>query len=211
MLKKILVVDTETIGLPIMKVLKSGARIFHSPNNVKYYNPSRMIQLSFHSIDMVKNDRRLYNLLIKPDGFKVGGTEIHKITQKDVDENGLCIKEVLNVFKKELLNTDLLVMHNVNFDKNILMSESYRYDKELYEMLKNIKYYCTMRNTKNICKLPSQYYNGYKNPKLVELHNVLFPNEILSEDDKRFHDAKFDMEITTKCFLNLYKNNYVKN
>jgi len=59
-----------------------------------------------------------------------------------------------------------------------------------------------MLKTTSLCKLPNKYGNGYKWPKLSELHNFLF-----NEDFADAHDALGDIRATIKCFFELKRLN----
>jgi hypothetical protein len=64
-----------------------------------------------------------------------------------------------------------------------------------------------MKNTSEFCKLErlsktNQVY--YKNPKLSELYEILFPNEPIP---KELHNSLIDAAMTLRCYLK-YVNNF---
>ena len=57
--------------------------------------------------------------------------------------------------------------------------------------------YCTMKMSTNYCKLPGGK-QGFKSPKLSELHQVMF-----GEGFENAHDALADVRATVRCFWKL--------
>ncbi len=68
---------------------------------------------------------------------------------------------------------NILVAHNINFDKKVLAAELLRLemDEEAEEFFMTPQI-CTMLNTVEVCKIETEY--GHKRPKLEELHQHLF-------------------------------------
>ena len=88
-----------------------------------------------------------------------------------------------------------MVAHNIAFDTPVLVSEMNRY--KITAQNKTSTKICTMKSTVDFCKLPSPR-GGYKWPKLIELHNVLFG---VGFDGA--HDALEDVRATVRCFIEL--------
>lgn len=203
----IIFIDFETTGLIPQVILPNGKRYNEDYTNLGAYDNARAVQMAFV---VYHNDGSLYknpyhNYIIKPEGFQIPieSTKIHKISHKYAMENGININEALNNLEKILPKIQLIVMHNVNFDKNILLSEAFRQNRfNLVNRLNNQKYFCTMRGRgiKEYVGLPSDYYDGYKLPKLSELHNRLFQDKVSLDI---LHDGLMDAKITAKCFLAL--------
>lgn len=193
---KVLVFDTETNGLPEDK--------FESIFNVDKF--PYIMQISYilyddESFNIIKvGDKYVNNVEIKEESFK-----INKITKEMVD-NGENIKNVLTDFINVVKECDILVGHNYNFDKKIVMVECVR-NKLFYKfnyILKQKQYYCTMRNSKEICKIPSIYKIGdFKLPKLIELHEYLFKEQIKTD---KLHNSLVDCIFTLKCYIMMIKN-----
>ena len=69
-------------------------------------------------------------------------------------EKGIDINEVFTKLFNDLINTDRLAAHNINFDVNIILSELYRNNKNnIIDLLLSKSLYCTMINGKDIAKL----------------------------------------------------------
>ena len=193
---KILVFDTETNGLPE----SYNASIFET-DKYPYVMQISYILYDTEQKKIIKtSDSYIKNVEIKEESYK-----INKISQ-DMINNGEDIINVLNDFIETVKNCDLLIAHNYSFDKKMLMVECNR-NKLFYKFNYNIKqkkFYCTMRNSKSICKIPSQYNkNDFKLPKLIELHYTLFNEDIICD---KLHNSLVDCIFTIKCYMKMIHN-----
>ncbi len=191
----ILIFDTETSGLP-----KKGCKDSINTDLWPY-----ILQLAYILYDTDKNQIiKKYNTFIKISDSVIideNSIKIHNITREICLEKGESISNVLSDFNKVLVKCDLIVGHNLQFDKTLIMAEMIR-NKINYNF--NKAEYCTMKNSVNLCKLQGKYYrseNNYKYPKLTELVEYLF-----SETPKNLHDAFTDVKYTLKCYLKMEFN-----
>lgn len=202
---KILVFDTETTGLP-----EKGASI---------YDKSKwpyIIQLSYILYDISNNSALIKNnyikinesVIISPDSFN-----IHHISREILDEHGINIVPALREFNECLKRCDVVVGHNISFDKRLIFVECFRHNIKQYftQFVDNKQIvkaeFCTMKNTTQFCKLErlsktNQIYT--KHPKLGELYSMLFPNEPVPKD---LHNSLIDVAMTLRCYLK-YNNNF---
>ena len=188
---KILVVDTETTGLP----KKRNTSIYES-NNWPY-----IVQLSYILFDINNYiiEEICDNIVKIPDNIFMPQfiINIHKISNEISHNEGKNVKIVLNKFKKCCLRADCIVGHNIVFDKNIILAEAFR-NKIRNIFPRNKSFYCTMKKSINICKLPKMnIVNQYKFPKLIELFKFYFPEEI---DPENLHNSMIDVLITLRCY-----------
>lgn len=187
---KVLVFDTETTGLPVER----NGSIYNS------FNWPYIIQLSYMIYDSETNaligleDDYIdipTNVMIDPESVK-----IHNITS-DKLRNGINIVQALEKFNRHAEKVDLLVGHNVSFDKRMLMVEGVR-----NKIRVNITdTYCTMKNSINLCKIETTSRSGekyFKYPKLSELYMTLFETE-----PKNTHNALVDILICLRCFCKM--------
>lgn len=186
----IIVLDTETNGLPTM----NSNREMCNPQKYSYYNTARMIELGYivykKNIDDGWYIDKTVSTLISPDEFKIENDHIHGITLKEAQENGKPIQQVLDEFKSDLINSKYIVGHNIKFDINIILAETYRYEnKELAKIIKSKKHLCTMMMGK-------KKFTLRKYPKLIELYTRLFDKKF----DKEPHRALHDAEACGECF-----------
>lgn len=182
---KILFFDTETTGLP----LNYKAKIEDLDNW------PRVVQLGFrfHADEEHFTD---YEFIIKPDGWEIPAkaAEIHGITTERALAEGIAIKNALDVLGKWINMADLVVGHNVSFDRKVLGAEFLR--AGMPDLFHGKPRFCTMMSTTKFCNLPGKY--GAKWPKLEELASALF-----TEPTSGLHSALEDVRLTAKCFYRL--------
>ena len=201
---KVLVFDTETTGLQ-----EKGASI---------YDKSKwpyIIQLSYILYDLSNNSSLIKNNYIKLDDSITISQEsfnIHNISREILNERGINIVPALKEFNKYLKTCDVVVGHNISFDKRLIFVECFRHNIKQYftQFINNEKIhkteFCTMKNTTEFCKLErlSKTNHVYiKNPKLSELYALLFPNEPLPKD---LHNSLIDVAITLRCYVKYVYN-----
>lgn len=197
---KVLVFDTETTGLPTER----NASIMET------HKWPYIIQLSYILYDTENKEvlDMADDLIQLPIGVDItpDSEAIHHISLVMCQANGIRMLDALNCFNKAMDKADILVGHNISFDKRMLMVESKRLNK--YQRFTNngIKKpeYCTMKNTTNLCKIDVTSPTGknyYKFPTLSELHYKLFENL-----PKGTHNALADILICLRCYLKVVDN-----
>lgn len=137
--------------------------------------------------------------------------KIHGISRDHAVAHGRPSAEVLPEFIKLVRSVDLIVAHNMAFDKSVLLCEMIRIDSRLVMDWWPRFEYCTCEGTKTLCALPPSCAKPnpkdlYKKPKLVELYKFLFPDRAA---DFPFHSAAGDTECLTQCFLELLRRRIV--
>jgi DNA polymerase III epsilon subunit-like protein len=178
----ILVVDTETTGLPSSWDFR----------RINCFDSARLIELGFILFDSNGNQVYKNSILIRPNGFTIENSHIHGISHIEAVEKGKSIDEVLNEFEQILKTIEGIVCHNITFDMNIIMSEAYRLKKHsLIELIESKTKICTMEMGKKFMKF-------YKNPKLVELYKFIFNKEFNQE-----HRALSDCEACADCYFSM--------
>jgi len=188
---KVLIFDTETTGLPEGK----------NPSIYETQKWPHIIQLSYIVYDSETNDIVTLeddyisignDVIIQPDSQK-----IHNISREMLADKGISIEQALEKFNKFSEMSDLLVGHNVSFDKRMVMVEGIR-----NKIRVNIHdTYCTMKNSVELCKIERFWPNGdtyFKYPTLSELHNELF-----QKIPKNTHNALIDILICMRCFVKI--------
>jgi DNA polymerase III epsilon subunit-like protein len=125
---------------------------------------------------------------------------IHKISNEMSKTKGVDIKKELQEFNNMLIESDLVVAHNISFDKQMIMVECIRHKlQQNFTRNTNRKpEYCTMKNSVNICKIPKVSLNGdiyYKYPKLIELYQHLF-----HETPDGLHNSMIDVLACLRCY-----------
>lgn len=205
---KVLVFDTETSGLP------EKAASIYDKSKWPY-----IIQLSYILYDMSNNSALIKNNYIKIDNDVIITPEsfnIHHISREILNSQGINIVPALKEFNECLKRCDIVVGHNISFDKRLIFVECLRHNVKQYftQFINNQKIhkpeFCTMKNTTQFCKLErlsktNQVYN--KMPKLSELYVLLFPNESLPID---LHNSLVDVAMTLRCYVKYVYNCDVK-
>jgi len=147
---KVLIFDTETTGLP-----EDSYASFH--DSAKW---PHIIQLSYIMINTKTKEILEYvDRIVKLDPSVIISPEsiaVHQITREKSESNGIPIKEVLNEFVQTIQTADVIVGHNIIFDKRIITVELYRHDMKncFYNRNGAISEYCTMKRTTELCAIP---------------------------------------------------------
>ena len=189
---KILVFDTETTGLP-----EKNAEI------IATHKWPYIVQISYILYDTDKNIVLNYvDQIIKLPKKVIISEEsenIHKISNEMSRSKGADIKKELNKFNNIISKADIIVGHNILFDKNMITVECLR--NKLDENLINTgrkPEFCTMKKSVNICKIIKVANNGdqyYKYPKLLELHEYLF-----GTIPDGLHNSMIDVLVCFRCY-----------
>lgn len=215
---KITVFDTETTGL--------------IPKNIDVRNLNleeletypHILQFSYINYDTEIDEIIKYSddYVKIADNIKIPeeSSKIHGITSKTIEKKSKYIEEILDDFMNIYTGfTDTLIGHNITFDINMLLIELMRlviknenskwvvYYNIILKNLKNI--YCTMKNTVNVCNIPTLNKNGIsymKYPRLNELYFYLF-----NENPNNLHDSLIDCFCCLRCYIKLiYDYDFVK-
>jgi len=191
---KVLVFDTETTGLPTER---------NAPINETHKFP-HIMQLSYILYDTEWRE----TVIVRDDYIKVadtviiseGSVAIHGITREISVQRGIPLEEALARFNAHVLMADVIVAHNLAFDKTMIGVECVRLNLE--SPFTNKDEHCTMLQNIETCKLPnkSSYNknNSYKWPTLAELHKHCFASV-----PQGLHNALTDVRACLRCYLYL--------
>ena len=211
---KILIFDVETNGL-LPKNNKQGPPL--SIENYPY-----ILQLSYAMYDSEKKEIiQTYDTYINvPETVNISNeiSNLTGITREICTQKGKNIVDVLEKFYEAYMFCDALVAHNMDFDEKMISIEMERNKNEItektphnfmifnsmYEKIHGIERYCTMRKGTNICNImfESKIPGGTgrkKWPRLNELHEKLFPGEIVNG----LHNSMVDVLVCLKCYLKM--------
>ena len=191
---KIFVFDTETTGLPTERNASITAShkwpYIVQLSYLLYDTEDKMV------LDYVDKIIKLPSSVIIPKEAE----NIHKITNEMSQTKGVNIKQELVEFNNALSKADLVIGHNISFDKNMVMVECYRHKiMNKFTLLgKRRREFCTMKNGVNLCQL--KRYNSrdepyYKYPKLMELYNHLFG--VIPDG---LHNSMIDVLACLRCY-----------
>lgn len=179
--------DTETTGLP---------RNYNAPFSDSNNWP-RMVQLAWILADESGEILETNDRIIFPAGYKIPDevSRLHGITTEIAMEKGVDLDLTLVDFSISIGKCELIIAHNVSFDRAIIEAENLRVGNTNPILRKPT--FCTKEKSTNICKIPGNR-GGYKWPKLQELHEFLFGHKF---DDA--HNALNDVSATVKCYFKL--------
>ena len=188
---KVLIFDTETSGLPEGK----------NPSIYETQKWPHIIQLSYIIYDSETNEI----VTLEDDYISIGDNvvinqeseKVHNISRELLSVKGIPIEHALEKFNRFSEMSDVLVGHNVSFDKRMVMVEGIR-----NKIRMNIHdTYCTMKNSVELCKIQRFWPNGdmyFKYPTISELHDELF-----KKIPKNTHNALIDILICMRCFVKI--------
>lgn len=195
---KVFIFDTETTGLP---------EDFNTPVTELSKWP-HIVQLSFILFDTDKKEiLEYYDHVIKVDPSVIISPEsiaIHHITHERCLNEGIPINQALHDMEECIKEADLIVGHNILFDKRMIMVEYNRIQRThcLNRNGKEIPEYCTMKRTVSLCeikianKTTGKMYNKY--PTLSELHEYLFKTK-----PKGTHNSIVDVMVCMRCYIQI--------
>ena len=196
---KLLIFDVETTGL-----IKGRNANVSETHKFPY-----IVQFSWITYDTETKEMCLFDNIIKLPNNKTipeDSIKIHGITNEKMMKEGKDIKKILYSFTDSVYRSDVLIAHNLQFDKRVIQSEYIRNNMIDWLARHRKNEYCTMKKGKNICKIykESRYGNTpyMKYPKLMELHKHLF-----NTCPKNLHNSLVDVITCLRCY---YKINYNK-
>jgi len=179
--------DTETTGLP-----KSREEAIKGPNNWPH-----LVSISwqlYENMTFVKDE----SYIIKPMGWVIPDDSklVHGISTERAMHEGHDLRDILIKFIGE--NADYLIAHNMDFDYNVIMN-AILWDVKL-SFPKFGKLFCTMKNSKEIMKIPfANGLNGYKPPKLSELYEFVLKKKPVVN---KLHTSSYDTQLLVDIVMN---------
>ncbi len=202
---RIAFIDLETTGLP------KQAKFDEYPHytQLKSYDNARIVQLALlvYDIDEKTQEGTLVSehvYVVKPDGFEIRNAHIHRISDAMAKFAGIPFADVVSKILADMATCDVLIAHNILFDRNVLLSELHRYKlNDLIYKINSMKYFCTSKGCTNITKIR---YNmlEFKQPRLGELYKFLFKKEMVDA-----HDALVDTKALVECFMEMLKRKMI--
>ena len=180
-----IVFDTETTGLP-------------DNWNARYtdvINWPRMVQLAWQEYDANGNLLKEFDLIIKPDGFVIpeAAIKVHRITNEIANDEGIPLKEALDIFSEAIDRNEVLVAHNINFDINVTACEFYRIGMPIRVFDCN---HVDTVNKETTSFVGIVYKGRLKFPSLTELYKKIFNTHF-----EEAHNALVDVKALADCFF----------
>jgi DNA polymerase-3 subunit alpha len=189
--------DIETSGLPVRpSTYKRYGNPFTETNK---YDSSRIVEIGYVTYecpdgygygtpDLVEQR----SSLVKPESFMITNHAIHGISHKLATERGNNILDVLSQFMIVVSYSDIIVSHNIEFDKNITCSEMVRCGMVTSaKQFMQKKFECTMI-------LAMHTFNLTRFPKLKDLYESVCESGV---EWKQNHRAMDDALRAADCFF----------
>lgn len=205
---KVLFFDTETSCFyPKNDNLKTLNNINIFPN---------IVQFSYIIYEFQQNSGRtckvVDNIVKIPEKIEITTecTKVHGITKEISIEKGVPIEHIMMNFLHDIENVDFILGHNLEFDLKMAIIEMERiiasskniknvnyYLNKLEFIKKYENYYCTMKESTEICKIVKTNSRGkyFKFPSLTELHEFCFKST-----PKNLHNSLNDVAVGLRCF-----------
>ena len=199
---KAIIFDVETTGFSKMR----------DPPLVESKWWPYIVQISWMVFDTEREKvekTRDYIIKLAPHIFiPPSATKIHGIDRAVSDSKGITIKKALKYFTADLMRSDFLIAHNIDFDSSILSAEYHRNNLIDWMGRWRGRKICTMKLGNSICNIkyihPVTGKKLKKYPKLVELHNHL-----LKSVPENLHNSLIDVYVCFRCFYKLiYESDY---
>lgn len=186
--------------------------VFDTETTCLNASEGQIAQLSYIKLNKENEIKFAKNFYFTVDYIDPGASAVNGLTLESLQElsNNKRFDDFIDEIYTDFNSDDLLIAHNVSFDRSFLLEEFRRLDKDISN-LKDKRYFCTMEHYTDVLQIKHSYY-GWKYPKLSEVAEYLGldDNSLEEETSKTFnidaedisyHDARFDV-ITT---YNIYK------
>lgn len=185
--------DTETTGLP--KDRKKDATM--GPDN--WPEP---VSIAWIITDGAKAVRAKYSI-IQPNGWNIPeeSVRIHGISQQLAMREGLPLVHVLGDFLRDLRSVDVVIAHNLEFDKNVIFSAAIHLCKDDLAIFWPKYEFCTCESAREITKIPLSkptMYFKFKTPKLTEFYEYTFSSK---PPESILHTSLGDVQVLVAIFF----------
>jgi DNA polymerase III epsilon subunit-like protein len=207
----ILVLDTETNGLPKNR--------FAPPSEFDAYPAILQLSWAIYTVDgmrLTTVSRRDIGVALDPEiPWDTGAAKIHGITEVEA-RYGTPAKEALTDLAAALRTVDVVVAHNLAFDKPVIRAAGYRTGiAELRQLWPTIKEFCTMKATRDLVQIPATAAQAkyadlgqFKAPRLNELYAWLY-GHVYDISGATLHSAKSDTHCLAQCITGLLRKGHL--
>ena len=117
-------IDTETTGLPL-----NNCKDY---KNTQAFDTCRLVSIAIVLYSEDHQEIKSYHQLIKPEGFQVTATEIHGITHEKAVTDGIPFSEMYSIVYQLFAQDSVVLAYNLAFDMNVLKSEVFRRDLNMF-------------------------------------------------------------------------------
>ncbi|MEM8523285.1 MAG: 3'-5' exonuclease [Bacteroidota bacterium] len=180
---------------------------FDTETNSKYQSSARLVHLAFIKTNENGKELQRFSELVRPENFSIDNSEIHGITQDVALKNGVNAQFALHEFLNALSDCDLLIAHNIEYDKKVIFNElkALGLTKKYFNTIYNTPTLCTMQSSTAYCDIRDGGRERPKFPRLSELYKKLF-----QKDYPQNHHALTDVEAAMHCFFELKERKVIE-
>lgn len=184
--------DTETTGLPVA---------WEGPESPRQ---PKLVQLAFILADIGGEQRASVSMMITPDGWQIppAAAAVHGITTEVARSYGVPLRVAMSCFAHHLLQAQLLVAHNIEFDLLMMKAAFCQMGRPgSMDRLDSFDKYCTQAASTDIVQCPptermkAAGRDHFKSPRLEEAY-AFFTGERLDGA----HDALVDVRGCRRVF-----------
>lgn len=189
--KRIVILDTETTGLPKDRWTSA----LQAPNNWP-----DIVSVAWSVFENGEKINSRYSLII-PEAWDIPAesTKIHGITYDKATKHGSLLTDILWDLAEDLKAADAVVAHNLEFDRNVLFNAYYWRMEWNPNSFWPPTEFCTMKAAEPELKLPLTYQSQkkkYKSPNLGELYKATFGQA----PPEGAHNSQRDVEVLSDIF-----------
>jgi DNA polymerase-3 subunit epsilon len=140
-----------------------------------------------------------------------GAQNVHGISVEDCQKYGVSRDIAMELFANACLNADVLVAHNLAFDRAVMETALYRNGSDGQHMdgMSQLQHICTMNSSTEVLKLPGKYGKS-KWPSLQESYSHFSVDDGTSSIIEGSHDALVDTEACLAVFRGLVEGGHIK-
>lgn len=196
----ILVFDTETTGLAD----------FRAP--VDALSQPWPVQIAGILFDEKGKRRATLEIIVKPEcPISPDAEKVHGLTLDICEAVGYSALVGCNMFYRLLSKADMVVAHNFQFDRLIMRAAAHRSGFSTDDFFAPKQQFCTMQQSKDICRLPpsdkmlAKGMKGPKVPSLAEAYQHFFKRGFSDA-----HTALADAEACAEIFWELVNNHGIR-
>jgi len=212
---KILILDTETNGLP-----KNRYAPISEPGN---YPAILQLSWTIYKVEgrtLTTLSSRDIGLALDPSiPWDAGAAKIHGIPEK-IARSGTSVADALRDLRAALYSVNVVVAHNLSFDKAVLRAAGFAAATANHELRSlwppTIKEFCTMTATRDLVRIPAtakqaQYVElgRFKAPKLNELYTWLY-GHVYDMSGSVLHTAASDTHCLAQCLAGLLRRGHIE-
>ena len=199
---RILLLDTETNGLP-----KNRFAPIAEPGNWPAILQLSWAVYTIAGTTLQRIESRDIGLALNPAiPWDTGAAAIHGLSEAEA-RRGTAPAVAFTELKKALANVDVVVAHNLSFDKPVIRAAAYVEDiRDIWPT--DVQELCTMKEMQPIMRLVSPYYGAdsgkFKAPKLNELYEWLYGHRY-DISGSVLHTAQSDTHCLEQCVKGLLR------